>query len=337
VKAVIALVLAALVLAGLLALTVLGAVLGSSSTTTAAIAVAAYVQCQADQVGTLTPHQARNAAGIVQVVGELTNDNTRAEQIALMTALTESDLHDLGPRPGNDGSVGLFQQRAGAGWASSSEEQNLIDSTTMFTRHLLAVPHWQTMKPWVAAQAVQRSAFANGSNYKRHWAMAGAILAGTVKTLTAADCGGGIGTVGTGRYGLPASYQIPSSASPQEVAVLDYALSKLGDAYVWGAAGPTDFDCSGLTMMAWRQAGVELAHYTVSQMHEGTPVSYGSIQPADLVLTPGIDPPGAGLPGHVGLYLGDGLVESALDPQEGVVVQTYAAFVSGGLDAIVQP
>ena len=336
-KAAIALVLAGLALAALLSVAVLGAVLGSSSTTTAAIAVAAYVQCQADQVGTLTPHQAANATGIVQVVGELTNDNTRAEQIALMVALTESDLHDLGPRPGNDGSVGLFQQRAGAAWASTAEEMNLIDSTTMFTRHLLAVPGWQTMKPWRAAQAVQRSAFANGSNYKRNWALAGAILAGTVKTLTNADCGGGIGTMGSGKYGLPASYQIPSSATPQQVAVLTYALSKLGDSYVWGAAGPADFDCSGLTMMAWRQAGVELAHYTVSQMHEGRSVSYAAIQPGDLVLTPGVDPPGPGLPGHVGLYLGAGLVESALDPQEGVVVQTYAVFVSGGLDAIVQP
>jgi len=72
-------------------------------------------------------------------------------------------------------------------------------------------------------------------------------------------------------------------------------------------------------------------------MHEGQRVSYAAIQPGDLILVPGVDPPGPGLPGHVGLYLGDGLVESALDPQEGVVVQTYAVFVSGGLDAIVQP
>jgi len=337
VKAAIALVLAALAVAGLLSVAVLGAVLGSSATTTAAVAVSTYVQCRADLIKDITPDQARNASGIVQVVGEITNDNTRAERIALMVALTESDLRDLGPRPGNDGSVGLFQQRAGAGWASTAEEQNLIDATTMFTRHLLAVPHWQTMKPWAAAQAVQHSAFSSGSNYKKNWAKAGSILAGTVKTLTNSDCGGGIGTVGSGKYGLPASYQIPTSATPQEVAVLTYALSKLGDTYVWGASGPTDFDCSGLTMMAWRQAGVELDHYTVSQMGEGQRVSYAAIQPGDLILVPGVDPPGPGLPGHVGLYLGDGLVESALDPQEGVVVQTYSVFVSGGLDAIVQP
>jgi len=336
-KAAIALVLAGLAVAGLLSVAVLGAVLGGSATTTAAIAVSAYVQCQADLAADLTHRQARNASGIVQVVGEITNDNARAERIALMVALTESDLRDLGPRPGNDGSVGLFQQRAGAGWASTAEEQNLIDATTMFTRHLLVVPHWKSLQPWVAAQAVQHSAFATGSNYKKHWAKAGAILAGTVKTLTNSDCGGGIGTVGSGKYGLPASYQIPSSATPQEVAVLTYALKKLGTAYVWGASGPTDFDCSGLTMMAWRQAGVELDHFTVSQMHEGQRVSYAAIQPGDLILVPGVDPPGPGLPGHVGLYLGDGLVESALDPQEGVVVQTYSVFVSGGLDAIVQP
>jgi len=336
-KAVIALVLAGLAVAGLLSVAVLGAVLGSSATTTSAIAVSAYVQCQADLAADLTPDQARNASGIVQVVGEITNDNARAERIALMVAITESDLRDLGPQAGNDGSVGLFQQRAGAGWASTAEEQNLIDATTMFTRHLLAVPHWQSLQPWVAGQDVQHSAFVNGSNYKKHWAKAGAIFAGTVKTLTNSDCGGGIGTAGSGKYGLPASYQIPSSATPQQVAVLTYALAKLGDAYVWGASGPTDFDCSGLTMMAWRQAGVELDHYTVSQMHEGQQVTHAAIQPGDLILVPGVDSPGPGLPGHVGLYLGDGLVESALDPQEGVVVQTYSVFVAGGVDALVQP
>jgi cell wall-associated NlpC family hydrolase len=59
--------------------------------------------------------------------------------------------------------------------------------------------------------------------------------------------------------------------------------------------------------------------------------------PGDLVLVPGSDPPGPGLPGHVGIYLGDGLVESAIDPQMGVAVQSWQAFTSGGLDGVVDP
>jgi len=56
-----------------------------------------------------------------------------------------------------------------------------------------------------------------------------------------------------------------------------------------------------------------------------------------LVLVPGSDPPGPGLPGHVGIYLGSSLVLSAIDPQYGVAVQSWKTFTSAGLDAIVDP
>jgi peptidoglycan DL-endopeptidase CwlO len=108
----------------------------------------------------------------------------------------------------------------------------------------------------------------------------------------------------------------------------------LGDAYVWGAAGPNTFDCSGLTMMAWAQAGVRLDHFTGDQIREGTPVDgYGAISPGDLVLIPGSDGTLAN-PGHVGIYIGYGLVLSATDPEQGVIVQTWANFTSGGLSGI---
>jgi len=339
-KTAIALVLAALVLAALLSVAVLGAVLGGGSVVQSAIVVSAYVaSCQSSPLPALTATQSRNASIITQVASEIipapVSEATHAAQIAVMTAMTESGLRNLGPQAGNSGSVGLFQQRAAAGWGDVSEEEDPVDATTMFLRHLLQVPHWQTIKPWSAAQDVQHSAFSRGSNYKRHWAAAQKIVAGETTALTTAGCGAGISL--DGQHGLPAGYVIPANATPQEQVVVAYAIGHLGDAYVWGAAGPTSFDCSGLTMMAWKQAGVSLAHYTVSQLHEGTLVPFTAIQPGDLVLVPGIDPPAPSLPGHVGLYLGDGLVESAIDPQMGVAVQPYAAFVSGGLDRIVQP
>ena len=72
-----------------------------------------------------------------------------------------------------------------------------------------------------------------------------------------------------GSFGLPKGYTVPSDATRGETLAISYAISKLGDAYVWGAAGPASFDCSGLTMMAWRQAGVALAHYTGDQFARG--------------------------------------------------------------------
>lgn len=134
--------------------------------------------------------------------------------------------------------------------------------------------------------------------------------------------------------GLPATYLIPANATAAETIAISYALEQLGKPYKWGGTGPNAFDCSGLTMMAWAQAGVTLLHYTGDQISEGTPVSsYADISPGDLVLVPGSDGTVVN-PGHVGLYIGEGLVESAVDVQYGVIVQPYSYFVSGGLSGI---
>jgi len=291
-------------------------------------------------VSRLDATQAANAEVIVATAAAASGESAQVERIALMVALTESDLHNDGPASDNDGSLGLFQQRSAAGWGTATEELDPTDATTMFVQHLIDLPHWQSMTPWLAAQAVKRSAFSDGSNYARNWVSAGVILDQVTASFSAGGCGGGPagGLVGpAASYGLPLGYSIPASATPAQRLVLTYALSKLGSPYVWGAAGPSSFDCSGLTMMAWRQGGVSLEHYTVAQMHEGLAVSPAAITPGDLVLVPGSDPPGPGLPGHVGIYLGDGLVESAVDPQLGTVVQSWRTFVSGGLDAVVDP
>lgn len=133
--------------------------------------------------------------------------------------------------------------------------------------------------------------------------------------------------------GLPANFVLSAATTAEAVAVT-YALAQLGKPYLWGGVGPATYDCSGLTMMAWRQAGVTLLHYTGDQINEGSPVaSFATLAPGDLVLVPGSD--GTILnPGHVGLYIGDGLVESAVDVQYGIIVQSYAQFVSGGLSGI---
>ena len=134
--------------------------------------------------------------------------------------------------------------------------------------------------------------------------------------------------------GLPANYVMPVDATAAETVVITYALAQLGKPYLWGGAGPAAFDCSGLTMMAWAQVGVTLLHYTGDQINEGSAVtSYAEIAPGDLVLVPGSDGTVAN-PGHVGIYLGDGLVESAVDVQYGVMSQPYSYFISGGLSGI---
>ena len=90
-------------------------------------------------------------------------------------------------------------------------------------------------------------------------------------------------------------------------------MAQVGDAYVYGAAGPSSFDCSGLTMAAWQQAGVSLPHSSGAQMGSGTPVSQSELQPGDLVFY--YSPVS-----HVGMYIGNGQIVNAENPSVGVKI-----------------
>jgi peptidoglycan DL-endopeptidase CwlO len=74
----------------------------------------------------------------------------------------------------------------------------------------------------------------------------------------------------------------PAPSSKAQAAV-DYAIAQVGKAYVFAGTGPDAFDCSGLTMMAWEQAGVSLPHQASAQYDMGTHVSSSELQPGDLV------------------------------------------------------
>jgi cell wall-associated NlpC family hydrolase len=109
----------------------------------------------------------------------------------------------------------------------------------------------------------------------------------------------------------PAPTSAPASGGA--AAAVQYAMSKVGDAYVFGAAGPSAFDCSGLTMEAWQQAGVSLPHSSSAQMGSGTPVSQSELQPGDLVFY--YSPVS-----HVGMYIGNGQIVNAENPSVGVKI-----------------
>jgi cell wall-associated NlpC family hydrolase len=335
---------AALGLLGLVgAVALVAGALSSSASSGALVTLAEAAQSCAvsGPVRGLSGEQAANAEVVVSTAMADSAEDALTARIALMVAYSESALRDLGPMSGNAGSLGLFQQRASQGWGSASEEMNPAEATAMFVGRLTRVRTWRSRPPWLVAQDVQRSAFADGSNYRTNWPLAGSLLAAV---LTNANVAGGCGQGPSGglvgpasAHGLPVGYAIPPGTPPGHALAVAFALAELGHPYVWGAAGPVAFDCSGLTEKAWAVAGVALLHYTVDQLHEGQAVAPASAVPGDLVLIPGSDPPGPGLPGHVGIYLGDGLVVSAVDPQMGVIVQSWQVFVSGGLDAVVDP
>jgi cell wall-associated NlpC family hydrolase len=108
----------------------------------------------------------------------------------------------------------------------------------------------------------------------------------------------------------PVRFAGPVSGAVQRV--IAFAEAQVGKAYAYGASGPDAFDCSGLTMAAWAQAGVQLPHSAAEQYNYGTHVSYSQLQPGDLIFL--YSPIG-----HVELYVGNDLAVSAADPAIGIV------------------
>jgi cell wall-associated NlpC family hydrolase len=102
---------------------------------------------------------------------------------------------------------------------------------------------------------------------------------------------------------------------------VEFALAQVGKPYVFGAAGPSSYDCSGLTMDAWRAAGVSLPHSAADQYNYGHHVSRDALAPGDLVFF--YQPIG-----HVAIYIGDGMMVSAPTEGQDVSVVPLNAFGS---------
>jgi peptidoglycan endopeptidase LytE len=111
----------------------------------------------------------------------------------------------------------------------------------------------------------------------------------------------------------------PTSTAPASTAAataVRVALAQVGKPYQWAGAGPNAFDCSGLVMYAWGQAGVSLPHYTVSQYQDTARIGASQLQPGDLVF---YDSGSGAQPGHVTIYIGNGQIVTADSP--GTVVR----------------
>jgi peptidoglycan DL-endopeptidase CwlO len=106
---------------------------------------------------------------------------------------------------------------------------------------------------------------------------------------------------------------------------LEEALTRRGDPYVWGAAGPDQFDCSGLVVWAFAREGIALPHYTGDLWNSGVHVARADLEPGDLVFFfPDIS--------HVGIYVGNGLMVDA--PDFGAVVRVEPVFWSDYVGAV---
>lgn len=247
---------------------------------------------------TVSPEQMGNAAVIVHT-GDKRKIPQKGEIVAIMTALQESNLKNL--NYGDRDSLGLFQQRPGAGWGSPKQITDPPYASNAFyggpqppsPRGLVDINGWEKMPPGTAAQTVQVSAFPDA--YDKWESLAGKIV-GRAKHIKCDDVG----------------------ASGQAGKVIAAAKKYLGTPYCWAAGdakGPTHtpdcpsgadkgFDCSGLTLYAYAQVGITLGHYTGDQYQAGPHVSgYSGLKPGDLMFFS--DDGTEGGIHHVSMYLGN--------------------------------
>lgn len=125
----------------------------------------------------------------------------------------------------------------------------------------------------------------------------------------------------------PALPALPPNSPAFVREVLALAYAQIGKPYVWGGAGPNDFDCSGLTMWVFAHFGIYLPHYAQSQYDYGTRVPLAALQPADLVFFAD----STGYIYHVGIYIGNGEMIDAPHPGTDVQIDPVFAGAIGGV------
>jgi cell wall-associated NlpC family hydrolase len=267
----------------------------------------------------LTAQQAANAR-IIYSTGASMNIPPYGESIAIATAIQESRLTNLTTATDHD-SLGLFQQRPSQGWGTPAQITDPVYASTKFYQALEAIPGWQNLALTVAANDVQKSAYP--SAYAPWQAVSEKLVATFAGTAGACDAA----VLGAGSAAPLADFSLPAGTPAQIVTAIDYAVAQVGKPYLYGGTGPTGYDCSGLVMMAYRSAGIDLPRTTYSQVHAGTPVpNAADLRPGDLIFTIGSEPGASATnPGHVGLFLGSDLVLDAPSTGKRIEISQFSA------------
>ena len=227
---------------------------------------------------------------------------------------------DAAQRQARAAVAGVDQARGAVTAAQAQLEQTLAQVKGQLAD---LVAQAQTQREAAATAAAQATLAAAQRAATQQPQPAAASVAGPVRRVVAPIIGVGAAILPR-LASAPAPRPVtgpPPAAKSGASAALAYANAQLGKPYQWGAAGPGAFDCSGLTMMAWRAGGVSLPHNAAAQYGQVRHISMADLQPGDLVFESGL--------GHVGIYIGGGQMIDA--PHSGAVVRVSALWGSMNL------
>lgn len=162
-----------------------------------------------------------------------------------------------------------------------------------------------------AQKAAQERAAAQAAAAQQAQAQQAAAQQSASRASSASSSGRSGGSSGGSAPAPAPSYSPPPPVGSGASGAVAAAESRVGDPYVWGASGPSSFDCSGLMMWAYEQVGISLPHYSGAQYSDGTQIPISEVQPGDLVFP---SDPGQ----HVAMYVGNGQIVEA--PYTGATV-----------------
>lgn len=197
------------------------------------------------------------------------------------------------------------QQVAGSSSASSSQSQSVSRSASRATTSSASTVKTTNVRSTSASTT--RATSTPSSQNKSTTTTTASTVATAVTTTSLAPTSSPTATSDASATPTPAA-----GSSAAGLLAVEEAKRHLGKPYQWAGVGPDSFDCSGLTMVAWRAAGVSLSHSTTMQWRETTHIDVADLRAGDLVFF------GSSLH-HVGLYVGDGMMIEA--PSSGKVVR----------------
>ena len=268
---------------------------------------------------------------VTAMLGDAHGPQAFMTQVGMGQVLAQSGTEVLAANQANDAVARVFRTQAHkllvakqADLRAASALKVAIQATV--ARQVAFVKVTRGSRDKLAGELASAQAKVSALTTARQAALAAAAGAAAAASA-AAGGGGGSSQVPTWAWGSGASATQGDTAA-------NWALTQLGKPYQWGAAGPDTYDCSGLTMVAWAHAGVQLLHYTGYQWQEGPHVPLDQLRRGDLLFfaTNTSDPSTIH---HVGIYIGNGMMVDA--PYTGAFVRIDGMYSPGGLIGAVRP